>query len=63
MIDLDFLQTSETTYDIDQNGRVIGTIVQHKDGRWVAVSSRGRMMGMPTTTRIDLFREIERGSV
>jgi len=63
MIDLDFLQTSETTYDIDQNGRVIGTIVQHQDGRWVAVSSRGRMMGTPTTTRIDLFREIERGSV
>ncbi len=63
MIDLDFLRTSETTYDIDQNGRIIGTINQHADGRWVAVSSRGRMMGTPTKTRIDLFREIERGSL
>lgn len=63
MIDLDFLQTSETTYDIDQNGRIVGTINQDKNGRWVAVSARGRLMGTPTKTRIDLFREIERGGL
>jgi len=60
MNDIDFLQTSETSYDVDKDGKIVGTIIQHQDGRWVAVSNRGRMMGTPTTTRIDLFREIER---